>query len=172
MEAFFGLLKTSIESEIELSSHIAFAKMMKYHEKSDYMFKIIAPEIEEHNTHMIVPHYSEKEGHWNFIIVDLARTFGKPKVYLVDSVVYYQKQHKQQLIKKTNRGPSWCDVTKRWLRLQLKGSIKGWTFEVLPIKNQDNNYDCGLLVCLLIWQFYMTIDVKDVVSFPWHANYS
>jgi hypothetical protein len=42
----------------------------------------------------------------------------------------------------------------KWVGLFFEGKMKQCSFEVLNIKNQDNNYDCGLIVCLLIWQFY------------------
>jgi hypothetical protein len=43
---------------------------------------------------------------------------------------------------------------------------------VLNIKNQDNNFDCGLLLCLLVWQFFQTQDVQDLVTFPWAKEFS
>ena len=42
----------------------------------------------------------------------------------------------------------------KWIELSYEGQKKECTFEVLNIKNQDNNYDCGLLVCLMVWQFF------------------
>ena len=60
----------------------------------------------------------------------------------------------------------------KWIELSFEAQDKECKFEVLNIRNQGNNFDCGLLVCLLIWQFYKTTDINDLVSFPWHANFS
>jgi hypothetical protein len=37
--------------------------------------------------------------------------------------------------------------------LRVDGPNNKCSFKVLDIKNQDNNYDCGLMLCLLIWGF-------------------
>jgi hypothetical protein len=42
----------------------------------------------------------------------------------------------------------------------------------INIKNNDNNFDCGLLLCLLVWQFFQTQDVQDLVTFPWAKEFS
>ena len=76
---------------------------------------------------------------------------------MVDSVEYYQKQNKKALTP-NNKGPSqaatWSNIIMKWVSHAFEGEKKQCMFEVLNIKNQDNDYDCGLLVCLLIWQFY------------------
>jgi hypothetical protein len=89
--------------------------------------------------------------------VDICHEEGNPKVYMVDSVEYYQKQHKKALIpnnKEPSQAATWNNTIMKWVSLAFEGEKKQCTFEVLKIKNQDNDYDCGLLVCLLIWQFY------------------
>jgi hypothetical protein len=57
-------------------------------------------------------------------------------------------------------------MVRRWIELQFDDPNKKCSFEVLDIKNQDNNFDCGLLLCLLIWQFFQTRDVQDLMKFP------
>jgi hypothetical protein len=76
---------------------------------------------------------------------------------MVDSVEWYQKNHKKALVpyeKGVSLAASWSNAIMKWLDLFFEDEKKKCTFEVLNIKNQDNNYDCGLLVCLLVWQFY------------------
>ena len=59
-----------------------------------------------------------------------------------------------------------------WIEHQFDRSNNHCSFEVLNIKNQDNNFDCGLLLCLLIWQFFQTQEVLDLVAFPWKKEFS
>jgi hypothetical protein len=47
---------------------------------------------------MILPYCSDRKGLWSFILVDIFHKEGKPKVYMVDSVKYNQKQHRKALI--------------------------------------------------------------------------
>jgi hypothetical protein len=63
-------------------------------------------------------------------------------------------------------------MVRRWIELQFDDPNKKCSFEVLDIKNQDNNFDCGLLLCLLIWQFFQTREVQDLVKFPWTKEFS
>jgi hypothetical protein len=59
--------------------------------KTDEIFKIMAPTIEDGDQLFILPYYSDRKAHWCFILVDLGHQEGKPKVYMVDSVECYQK---------------------------------------------------------------------------------
>lgn len=47
-------------------------------------------------------------------------------------------------------------------------------FKVLNVRNQGNNFDCGLVCCLLAWQFYETMEVRDLEMgrFPWRRELS
>lgn len=63
-------------------------------------------------------------------------------------------------------------MVRNWIGLSLNGANKQCSFEVLEIKNQGNDYDCGLLMCLLIWQFFQTQEVQDLVRFPWKKEFS
>jgi Ulp1 family protease len=62
-------------------------------------------------------------------------------------------------------------MVKYWIRHRVNGKNK-CSFKVLDIKNQDNNYDCGLMLCLLIWQFFQNRDVKDLERFPSKKEFS
>jgi hypothetical protein len=44
-------------------------------------------------------------------------------------------------------------MVREWIAVTF-GPNEKCSFEVLKIKNQDNNFDCGLLLCLLVWQFF------------------
>ena len=55
-------------------------------------------------------------------------------------------------------------MVRDWIGNRFDGPNKQCSFEVLDIKNQGNDYDCGLLLCLLVWQFFYTLEVQDLVA--------
>ena len=91
---------------------------------------------------------------------------------MVDSARVFQKQHKKDLSNGTRQGTTWCNMVRDWIGLRFDGPNKECSLEVLDIKNQGNDYDCGLLLCLLVWQFFQTREVQDLVTFPWKRDFS
>jgi len=144
--------------------------MMMYH--SIGLFKDQAPTIKDDCRHIILPCYYETKSHWCFIVADIHRQGGKHKVYMVDSATVFQKQHRMDLSNPTKQGSTWCNLVRHWIELRFKGPNKRCSFEVLDIKNQANDFDCGLLLCLLVWQFFQTREVQDLVKFPWKREFS
>jgi hypothetical protein len=70
--------------------------------------------------------------------VDIFHEEGKPKVYMVDSVKYNQKQHRKALIpndKGSSYVASWSNIIMKWMDLSFEGEKKQCTFEVIDIKN-------------------------------------
>ena len=112
------------------------------------------------------------KSHWCFILVDIHRQGGIHKVYMVDSARVFQKQHRKDLSNGTSQGTTWCNMVRDWIGNRFDGPNKQCSFEVLDIKNQGNDYDCGLLLCLLVWQFFHTREVQDLVTFPWKKEFS
>jgi hypothetical protein len=133
------------------------------------IFENITPDIEESDKHIILPYFNEKHCHWCFIIVDINHQGEGHKIYIVDSVTSFQSQHRKEI---TKEGNTWCNMVRCWIEHQFDRSNNYCSFEVLNIKNQDNNFDCGLLLCLLIWQFFQTREVIDLVRFPWKKDFS
>ncbi len=91
---------------------------------------------------------------------------------MVDSARVFQKQHRMDQTNGIRQGTTWCNMVRDWIGLRFDGPNKECSFEVLDIKNQGNDYDCGLLLCLLVWQFFQTREVQDLVTFPWKREFS
>jgi hypothetical protein len=85
------------------------------------IFTNLAPDLEDEDKYIILPCYNEKHSHWCFIIVDINRKGEDHKVYMVDSVTTFQKQHIRDISKTEN---SWCSIVKKWIELEFDGPNK------------------------------------------------
>jgi hypothetical protein len=85
------------------------------------IFNNIAPDIEDEDKYIILPCYNEKHSHWCFIIVDINRQGEEHKVYIVDSVTAFQRQHKKDI---TKPGSNWLNMIRDWIEHQFDGPNK------------------------------------------------